>query len=49
MILKKEEFIKRILEILEKKLNKILPDEATLIEMEEMFDNFLNDRLKGKL
>ena len=49
MMIKKEEFIKRILVILEKKLNKFLPDEAPLGEMEEMFDNFLADRLKGKL
>jgi hypothetical protein len=46
-MIKKEEYIKRKLEVLKKQLEKVLPDEAFFSEMEDLVNTFLKEKIKG--
>lgn len=46
-MIKKEEYIKRKLEILQKQLEKLLPDEAFFAEMEDIYNNYLKEKFKN--
>jgi len=45
-MIKKDEYIKRKLEVLKKQLEKILPDEAFFSEMEDIYETYLKNKIQ---